>query len=117
MQDYQAVLIDTLLSGDFFSTIGLSDIPVTEKSTILKTMSETVHARVFSDIYDLLSDEDRENLRVLAASELVSFLQEREIDLITMLIEAALLHRMEVIMVYQDALMPNLPMPSDPVSA
>lgn len=107
MQQYQSTLLETLLAGDFFASIGMASISDEEKAEILGTMSETVSARVFSGIIQSLSPEDREMFKQLSADTLIPFLTERHIDLITLLVEAALEHRMEVIMVYRSTFTPE----------
>jgi hypothetical protein len=85
----------------------MSTISDEEKAEILGTMSETVSARVFSGIIQSLSPEDREAFKHLTKDELPSFLSQRGIDLISLLVEAALEHRMEVIMVYKSTFTPE----------
>jgi hypothetical protein len=107
MQQYQSSLLETLLAGDFFESIGMVAISDEDKAEILGTMTETVSARVFSEIIQSLSDEDRKLFKELDADTLVAFLSERGIDLINLLVEAALQHRMEVVMVYKSTFSPE----------
>ncbi len=107
MQQYQSSLLETLLAGDFFASIGMEAISDEDKAEILGTMTETVSARVFSEIIQSLSEEDRKLFKELEADTLVAFLSERGIDLINLLVEAALQHRMEVVMVYKSTFSPE----------
>ena len=104
---YQNSLVDTLLSGDFFEAVGMANLPLTEKTDMLATMTETVCARVFTQIYQSLSEEDQERIKQIEKDTFEDFLEERGINLVSCMVEEALRHRLEVIMVYKTATTPD----------
>jgi hypothetical protein len=104
---YQDSLVDTLLSGDFFEAVGMADLPLTEKTEMLATMTETVCARVFMQVYESLEAHDQEAIKTVEQEEFQDFLAKRGIDLVACMVQEALRHRLEVIMVYKTAMTPD----------
>lgn len=93
--------LTTVFAGDLFTAIGLQDLSSEEKEELIATMSKTVFARVFLQVGEMLEDHDRVVFSELEVGSLISFLHERGIDLVAMLIEEGVKYRHELILVFQ----------------
>jgi len=93
--------IDELLEGDLFELLGISDVDDTKKASLVKTMTETVDARVINRVTALMSEEDAAQFGQLAEAEdqegLIKFLVDREIDLPQIVSEEAARLRVELV--------------------
>lgn len=81
---------------DFFSLIGMDNLPDEEKEQILNDMNETVQAKVYLRIFEQLDEEGRKKMEELTGDDLAHFLVDKGFDLTGILLEEALTYRMEV---------------------
>jgi len=97
---------DQLVNEDFFKLLGLQSLSDDDKQEMLDRMNETVRARVFLQIIEHLSQEDREFFDQLPADDMLPFLQKHNINVEELIINEALNYRLEILAMYTMATQP-----------
>jgi len=102
-----AITPQQFATEDFFTLVGLADISDEDKQEILESMSKTVHARVYSNIYAELDEQEQEEMNSTPTTKLIPFLRAKGFDLEEMIVEEALKYRLELATMFDLAVHPN----------
>jgi hypothetical protein len=94
---------------DFFVLMGMDTLPDSEKADILRSINDTVQARVYLAVYDQLSVLERQEMDVTAPDQLISFLKNKGFDLPQMIIEESIRYRFELAHLMHAAISPLTP--------
>jgi len=93
--------INELLANDLFELLGLSDASDEKKAALIKTMTDTVDARVINRVTTMMSEKDAQEFGRLAESadqeRLIQFLVDHQIDLPQIVSEEAARLRVELV--------------------
>jgi VIT1/CCC1 family predicted Fe2+/Mn2+ transporter len=97
------ITLDRFLTEDFFTLLGMEELPEEKKQLYLDMMSRTVLARVFQAISAELSAEERAELDQISSEEMVDYLQQKGFDVATLILNEAMRYRAEVTVAFSHA--------------
>lgn len=93
--------VKDIIDKDIFELLAAKDMAQEKKQELYQKMAETVQNRVIARIDDALSEPDRQEwLKILDEQnkeKAEAFLRERNLDAPKMLIEEALIYKMELV--------------------
>lgn len=91
------ITLDEILTEDLFTLLGMEGLADEEKKEMLEKISTTIHARVYSAIYEKLSEHERDMLNELPSEKLLAYMQEQGFNVPEMILEETILYRMELV--------------------
>lgn len=99
--------IKEILDKDVLDSLDMANVPDEKKAEFYETMNQTVQNRVISRIDEKLDDNDREEWLKLVdegdQSKMHSFLQQKNIDPAKLVVEEAIIYKMEIVSLYKQA--------------
>lgn len=91
--------VEEILKKDIFELLKIDSADEQTKSQILKTMTNTIDARVTARVADLLDDKDSQSFKEIAEKgnpeDIVQFLVDKKIDLPLIVSEEATKYKVE----------------------
>lgn len=97
--------LNEIFEKDVLELIGGESLPQGKKQELYTKMAETIENRVIARIDDTLNDQEREEWgRIIDSADKVKmdeFLRSKNIDVAKMMVEEALIYKMEITGLYE----------------